>query len=220
MKRLIVLSAMALTACTIGHETDIDVAAARREMNIESRHAASGCTFVKDHEAYKNCLINTYKLNSPATYSTSTLEDGRAVAIVNPTKQQGTGATSACGLKPLPSSLDGGYEWAAPTTATETKTVETVCQKKFEPQQTVIQTVEEKVAPPEPEIIFVQQEPPQPEVVQTQVEFVAPQPEEFQQVIIAEPPQPQEVVWTQPVEVEPVCPCTDPNDPCPQCYDK
>ena len=197
-KGLIVLSAMALTACTIGHETDIDVAAAEREANIEARHAASGCTFVRDHEAYKNCLINTYKLNTPATYTTSTLQDGRSVAIVNSAQQNTGNTSSACGLKPLPSSLDSGYEWAAPTTTTETKTVETVCQKKFEPQQTVIQTVEETVPPPEPEIIFVQPELPQPEVVETQVEFVAP----------------------QPIEVEPVCPCADPNDPCPQCYDK
>lgn len=210
-KGFITLSAMALTACTIGHETDMDVAAAKREMNIEARHAVNGCTFIKDHEAYRNCLINTYKLNSPATYSTSTLEDGRPVAVVNPTQQNDVKATNACGLKPLPSSLDSGYEWAAPTTATETKTVETVCQKKFEPQQTVIQTVEETVTPPEPEIIFVQQEQPQP-VIQEQVEFVAPQP--------IEPPPPPKIVWSQPVETEPVCPCADPNDPCPQCYDK
>lgn len=209
-KGLIVLGAMALSACTIGHETDMDVAAAKREMNIEARHAASGCTFVHDHEAYKNCLLNTYKLNSPATYSTSTLEDGRAVAIVNPMDQgaKTTAATGTCGLKPLPSSTNSGYEWAAPTTASETRSVETVCQKKFEPQQTVIQTVKETITPPEPEVIFVQQEQPQPEVIETEVQLVEP------------PMVAPEVVWTQPVEIEPVCPCADPNDPCPQCYDK
>ncbi len=190
----IVLSTLLLGACTVGHETDMDAAAARREMNIEARHEVTGCTFVKDHEAYKNCLLNTYRLNSPATYSTSTLSDGRSVAIIHSNQQMGTSA-SACGLKPLPNSADK-YEWAAPTTASETKTVETVCQKKFEPQQTVIQTVEERVAPPEPEIIFVQQE-----------EQIAPLP--------PPPPMPPKYVVK-----EPVCPCEDPNDPCPQCYDK
>lgn len=194
-KGLIVLSTMLLGACTIGHEADMDAAAARREMNIEARHQATGCTFVKDHEAYKNCILNTYRMNSPATYSTSTLSDGRSVAIIHP-DQQGMGATSACGLQPLPTGADK-YEWAAPTTASETKTVETVCQKKFEPQQTVIQTVEEKIAPPEPEIIFVQQEAPAVELP-------------------AEKPLPPKKV----VPPAPVCPCADPNDPCPQCYDK
>lgn len=196
-KGLILLSAIAVSACTVGHETDMDVAAMKREMNIEARHATAGCTFARDHEAYKNCLLNTYNLNHPATYSTSTLQDGRAIAVINPAQQGAT--TSACGLKPLPNPADR-YEWAAPTTASETRTVETVCQKKFEPQQTVIQTVEERIPAPEPEVIFVQQEMPQ-----------------------ELPPAPEptvEVVWEQPKPAQPVCPCADPNDPCPQCYDK
>jgi len=195
-KGLITLSMLAITACTVGHETDMDVAAMKREANIEARHAATGCTFARDHEAYKTCLLNTYNLNHPATYSTTVLNDGRSVAVINPTQQYSGSQTSACGLQPLPSTMNG-YEWAAPTTASETRTTETVCQKKFEPQQTVIQTVEERIPPAEPEVIFVQQEAPQPPVVQ----------------------QPVEVVWSRP-EPQPTCPCADPNDPCPQCYDK
>ena len=190
--KFIILTALALTACTVGHETDIDRAAAKRELDIEARHQASGCTFVKDHEAYRNCLLNTYNVNSPATYSTTTMEDGRAVAVVN--QQSGGRGGSPCGLQPIPERAE--YEWAAPTTVSQMKSVETVCQKKFEPQQTVVQTVEEVIPPPAPEVVFVQQE---------------------------QVPPPQPVVEKRPVLVvreEPTCPCADPNDPCPQCYDK
>ena len=191
-KALVILGALALTGCTIGYETDIDRATAKREANIDARHQVSGCTFVRDHEAYKNCLMNTYNMNSPATYTTQNMQDGRPVAVIN----QGAAGTNGCGLKPIPATPE--YEWAAPTTVSQTNSVETVCQKKFEPQQTVIQTVEETIAPPEPEVIFIQQEPVQPVVIQ----------------------QPPKKVWAAPKAVEPVCPCADPNDPCPQCYDK
>ncbi len=190
-KALVIFGALALSACTLGYETDMDKATAKREANIDARHQISGCTFIREHEAYKNCLLNTYNLNSPATYTTKSMQDGRPVAVIN----QGKSNASACGLKPIPEQAE--YEWAAPTTVSQTNSVETVCQRAYEPQQTVIQTVEEKIAPPTPEVIFVQQEPVQP-VVQ----------------------QPVQQVWTAPVPVEPVCPCADPNDPCPQCYDK
>ena len=192
-KALVILGALALTACTTGFETDMDKATAKREANIDARHQVSGCTFVRDHEAYKNCLMNTYNMNSPATYTTQTMQDGRAVAVIN--HQQAAASAGGCGLKPIPAPAE--YEWAAPTTVSQTNSVETVCQKKFEPQQTVIQTVEETIPPPTPEVVFVQPEPVPPVVV---------------------PPPVQ--TWTAPVEVKPTCPCADPNDPCPQCYDK
>ncbi len=192
-KALIILGALTLTACSVGYETNLDKAAAKREANIDARHQVSGCTFIRDHEAYKTCLMNTYNVNTPATYTTQTMQDGRPVVVMS----QGTQATStACGLKPIPAQPE--YEWAAPTTVSQTNSVETVCQKKFEPQQTIVQTVEETIPPPTPEVVFVQQEPVQPVVVQ----------------------QPVQQVWTAPVPVAPTCPCADPNDPCPQCYDK
>ena len=191
-KTLVILGALALAACTTGYEPDMDKAAAKRAANIDARHQISGCTFARDHEAYKNCLMNTYNMNSPATYTTKTMQDGRSVAVIN--SQQMAAANTACGLKPIPAPAE--YEWAAPTTVSQTKSVETVCQKKFEPQQTVIQTVEETIPPPAPEVIFVQPEPVPP---------AAPQPVQ---------------TWQAPVEVQPTCPCADPNDPCPQCYDK
>lgn len=189
-KGLVILGALALSACTVGYETNIDKATARREANIDARHQVNGCTFVRDHEAYKNCLMNTYNVNSPALYTTQNMQDGRPVVVMNQGQNPARPASTGCGLKPIPAPAP--YEWAAPTTVSQTNSVETVCQKKFEPQQTVIQTVEETIPPPTPEVIFVQQEPVQP-VKQT---------------------------WTAPVRVEPVCPCADPNDPCPQCYDK
>ena len=187
-KLFVVLGAMALTACTIGHETDLDKAEAKRQANIDQRHQMIGCTFTRDHDAYRNCLLNTHLMNSPTTYTPQTLQDGRPVAVIHQQKQQNT-----CGLAPLPESEE--YQWAAPTTVSETRSVETLCQKKFEPQKTVIQTVEQPLPPPQPEVIFVEPEP-------------APQ------------PAPQPVRWQAAPEPQPTCPCADPNDPCPQCYDK
>ena len=197
-KGLVLLGALALTACTTGFETDVDVAAAKREANIAERRQVSGCTFVRDHDAYRNCLLHTYQMNTPATYSTSTMNDGRSVVVMNQTDAGQMAGGTACGLKPLPTQ-EPGYEWAAPTTVSHTQSVETVCQKRFEPQQTVIQTVEENLNPPPPEVVFV--EPEQPVVEQVP------------------PPKPARK-WVRPVEVAPKCPCEDPNDPCPQCYDK
>ena len=199
MRKGLIVLALALSACTVGYETNIDKAAAKREIDIDARHQASGCTFVRDHEAYRNCLLNTYNMNSPATYTTATMQDGRSVAVIN----QGASAhtTSACGLQPIP--VKEEYEWAAPTTVSQTRSVETVCQKKFEPQQTVVQTVEEVIPPPAPEVIFVQQE--------------QEPPVEQQEVVVVEAPQP---VWRAEPAPKVVCPCPDPNDPCPQCYDK
>ena len=148
-KGFVVLSALLISACTLGYETDIDKATAKREANIDARHQISGCTFVRDHDAYRNCLMNTYNLNSPATYTTQNMQDGRPVAVVSQPQQ----ANTPCGLKPIPQAPE--YEWAAPTTVSQTNSVQTVCQKKFEPQQTVIQTVEETIPPPQPEVIFV-----------------------------------------------------------------
>ncbi len=204
-KGLVILGALVLSACTVGHETDLDAAAQKRALNIETRHQATGCTFVRDHDEYRNCLLNTYNLQKPATYHTSTLQDGRPVAIVNPTVQ----GVAPCGLPAI--QTQQRYEWAAPTTASQTTTVETLCQKKFEPQQTVIQTTEEVMPAPIPEepqteVIFVQQEPTDAMEITEQTVVV---------------PEPEPVVWAQaPMAAEPVCPCPDPNDPCPQCYDK
>ncbi|MBQ4471968.1 MAG: hypothetical protein II942_01815 [Alphaproteobacteria bacterium] len=196
-KGLVLLGALALGACTTGLETDMDVAAAKREANIAERRQVSGCTFVRDHDAYRNCLLHTYQMNQPATYTTSTMNDGRSVVVTTQNQQPGAVAGStACGLKPLPVQ-EPGYEWAAPTTVSHTQSVETVCQKRFEPQQTVIQTVEENLNPPPPEVVFVEPEQP----------------------VVVEAPKPVRK-WKRPAPVAPKCPCEDPNDPCPQCYDK
>lgn len=199
-KGLVILGAMALSACTVGFESNIDKAEEIREQNIAQRHQTAGCTFVRDHESYKNCLINTYNLNSPATYSTTMMNDGRPVAVV--TNTASSTAQTACGLQPIPKTEK--YEWAAPTTTSQVHTVETVCQKQFQPQQTVIQTVEHSLEQPKPEVIFVQPE------QETIVE---------ETVVDSEPELIDAELWAQ-AEEELKCPCEDPNDPCTHCYDK
>ena len=193
----IILGALALVACTTGYETDLTKAATIRQENIDARRAMNGCQFVREHDAQRNCLLATYQMNSPRTYNAQQLQDGRSVAVVS-SQQSGQ---SGCGLKPLPT--ESAYEWAGPTTATQSQSVETVCQKSFEPRETVIQTVEESIAPPTPEVVFVE-----------------PEPVGVEAVTMQTGPRPVQAAWVAPVEEEVTCPCLDPNDPCPQCYDK
>jgi len=191
-KVLFILGSLALTACTVGHELDLDKAAAKRQEHLDEYHRVNGCTLTHDLEGYHDCLLNTQLANSPKTYTPRMLQDGRPIAVV-----QQASSSSPCGLKALPNKQPE-YPWVAPTTTSETKSVETLCQRKFEPRQTVIQTIEQPIPAPQPEVIFVEREAP------------APAP-----VVVATPaPAPAPVQW------QPQCPCADPNDPCPQCYEK
>ena len=69
-KTLITLGCIMLSAC-VAHDTDLDAQAARRQARIDARHQAVGCQFARDHEAYRNCVMNTYYMQHPRTYTQS-----------------------------------------------------------------------------------------------------------------------------------------------------
>ena len=148
-------------------------------------------------------VLNTYYMQHPKTYETHELANGQPVAVVSngPVACRGP----ECRTMPVPP-LPPSKPQIVPYSTTETTTVETKCTKKYQTQEASVITTE--VLPtPAPVIV-------------TQTETVAPVP--------AVEPDPDPTWWEtyqaekkpEPVSAQPVCPCPDPNDPCPQCFDK
>ena len=190
---LVIMGSLLLSAC-VAHDTDLDARAAQRQAALNLRHQTTGCTFTSDHDAYRNCILNTYYMRHPQTYIPAELENGQPLAVT------GTGCPAS-----HPPVLAGIAEpqqphpWAAPMTEAHTSSVETVCEKTYQPQEAVITTTEMPINPPAPEVIVVEQEP------------AAPEPAPTWWASYQENKKP---------EPAPKCPCEDPNDPCPQCYNK
>ncbi len=212
MKRylLAILGASLLGAC-VPHETDVYAAQEKRNDRLSRKRAEVGCTFVRDHDAYRQCVLNTYQMQHPSTYETHELSNGQPVAVVGnaPAPCQGP-ACRTMRVAPLPSV---GPQ-IAPYSTMETTTVETNCTKNYQRQEASLVTTE--VLPP-----------PAPVQIITQAETVVP----VQPVVAPVPavePDPDPTWWEtyqakkkpEPAPQKPVCPCPDPNDPCPQCFDK
>jgi len=202
MKKLSITlcACVALSGCTFGFDPDVDSAAGTRNSHRADYRAEFGCPLTDDHEAYRQCLINTYYGTHPKTYRTTVDEKGRSVAVVKDETK---------------SSYDkdtGNY-----------KTERVI----------VIETTEELV--PASSTI--------PPIPMPQLETVKPAPvteieKNFDEVEIVETTPVQKV--SEPVKEAPAatwwdtyqknkptdqkvkegCPCENPNDPCPQCYDK
>ena len=194
---LIIMGSLLLTAC-VAHDTDLDAQAAERQAQRNEQQQTMGCTFSHDHDAYRNCILNTYYTRHPRTYIPAELDNGQPVAVTGPGYHMGTP------VLPVIAEPQQPQLWAAPTVEAHSSSVETVCEKTYQPQEAVITTTEMPLNPPAPEVIVVEQEP-----------APAPQPA----------PQPR-TWWTEYQENKPApapapkCPCEDPNDPCPQCYNK
>ena len=214
-KKLAILLACSLLGACVYHETDMQLAQEQRDAALMQKRAQVGCSFLRDHDAYRQCLLDTYYSKYPTGYTTREMTNGQSVAIVNGGAQaQPLTFSSGCGCntcnRPAPtcSTCNQGQMQVAPLpasgpqivpyTTTATTTVGTTCTKNYMPQVASVTTTE--VIPP----LKVQPLP-------------APTP-------VAPPPEPtwwQEYQTTKKVEpVKPVCPCPDPNDPCPQCVDK
>ncbi|MBP5343724.1 MAG: hypothetical protein J6Y85_01425 [Alphaproteobacteria bacterium] len=198
-KTLVIMGSLLLSAC-VAHDTDLDAQAAQRQEKLNERQQTTGCTFARDHDAYRNCILNTYYMRQPQTYIPAELDNGQPLAVTGPRYHAGTPVLQAI-VEPQPQRL-----WAAPTVEAHSTSVETVCEKSYQPQEAVITTTEMPLNPPPPEVIVVEQE-------------VAPAP--------APQPEPQPRTWWKEYQEnkpapapEPKCPCEDPNDPCPQCYNK
>ena len=57
----LLLSCSLLGAC-VRYETDLQAAQEKRDFDLAQKRAAVGCTFVRDHDAYRQCVLNTYYL--------------------------------------------------------------------------------------------------------------------------------------------------------------
>ena len=205
MKRylLTVLGCSLLGAC-VAHETDLQAAQAERDAALLKKRSTVGCSFIRDHDAYRQCLMNTYYMQHPSTYETRELTTGQPLAVIsNPSPGCGT-ATCATKLAPLPAS---GPQ-IVPYSTSESRTIETTCTQNYQAQEASVTTTE--ILPPPPPVQIVTEPAPAPE----------PAP--------AVEPEPDPTWWEtyeaektpEPEPAQPECPCPDPNDPCPQCVEK
>ena len=209
-KKLVILLACSLLGACVYHETDMQLAQEQRDAALMQKRAQVGCSFLRDHDAYRQCLLNTYYSKYPSGYETREMTNGQSVAIVGGSNQAQSFNTG-CGCNtcnnPTPPCWQSQAQIAplpapgpqiVPYTTTASTTIDTSCTKNYVPQVASITTTEVIPAP-----LKVQPLP-------------APTP--------VAPPEPtwwQEYQTTKKVEpVKPVCPCLDPNDPCPQCVDK
>lgn len=213
-KSLLILgSTLALSGCMFGFDPDVDSAAQTREEHHTAYRHEFGCPLTDDHELYRNCLVNTYKNTHPKTYATEVAENGKSVAVVkNETKTSYDKETDTYKTERV--IVIETEERLVPVPAPVVPPVPTETIKPVEPtpacdacandawDDEIVDVIEE--APlPEPKPVVVKQTPP--------------------------PAKPEPTTWWDtykkdkdlaPAPKKPVCPCPDPNDPCPQCVDK
>ncbi len=221
---------LALLAGCTSYNPDIDVAAEQRAQNRSEIRAEIGCQFADSHAAYRECLLNTYNKNKPRTYCTTTTETGASVAVVSegevlPTNeaimQQAAIRTGMVTVQPMP--VVAPAPTVIPITPQETVPCTTAPGQPCTYQTTG--EVYEMEVPATP--CGAAECPPLMEgpktVTVTTTETVTEKPIE---VVPAPEPLPEKTWWeTYQEEKAPeapkvVCPCPDPNDPCPQCNPK
>ena len=194
---LVVLGCSLLGAC-VAHEANLQAAQEKRDAALMQKRSEVGCTFIRDHDAYRQCIMNTYYMQHPATYETHELTTGQPIAVIS---NAGCGR-SGCADKVAPLPASGPQ--IVPYSASESRTVETTCTQNYQTQEASVTTTE--VLPPPAPVQIVTQPAPVP----------------------AAEPEPDPTWWEtyqaekkpEPAPAQPVCPCPDPNDPCPQCFDK
>ncbi|MBQ9090612.1 MAG: hypothetical protein IJY58_06150 [Alphaproteobacteria bacterium] len=224
-----------LSACT-AFEPDLDKAAEERAKNRAEIRNAIGCQFVDDHDAYRRCVIATYENNKPKTYTVAEDCSGQPVAVVSEGVSKGTVmADGQVQTKQVTTTVKEVAVQPAPQPV-----VQTVPAVQVQPAQVVVQEVapcgmaancvyktqelyEAEMKPCTtcaPQKVIVEQ----PKVVTvTTTETVVEKPLE---VVPAPKPLPNETWWETyqkekaPAQPKVVCPCPDPNDPCPQCVTK
>jgi len=206
-RRWLILLGGALLGGCVSHETNLQVAQEERDAMLLNKRIKEGCQFVRDQDAYRECLLNTYYSQYPKGYQTAELVDGEPIAIVSNSRASYTqGQRMVTQVAPLPSP---GPQIVPYSTSEVTTVDSTFTQDYVAPKTTIVKT-EEVVA----QVPVAQPAP----VVQP---VVMPQP------VVVQAPQQDPSWWDSyqqtrvtPVSVQPVCPCPDPNDPCPQCFEK
>lgn len=168
-----------------------------RAGRIAERKAENGCTLLETQKEYRDCVIATAQKNSPKTYTTAENSDGEAIAIIK-------------GEKPCTNQCAERWKAKHSTEILEEVESETIIEQT--PKQTVViqeavaETIVEPILEPVPASV------PVPVVIQ---EAVAPAPV-------------QDKTWWEQYQKDKasdvadkvICPCPDPNDPCPQCAQK
>ena len=195
MKKYIVglMGILLLSGCT-SYEPDIDEAKAARDENHRAMRSEYGCPMSDDHATYRQCLLSTYARQSPHTFTTTVLEDGRPVAVIsNATIMQSRGGIEKDVSAPQPQE-----SWVTES-VTVVETVETDAVGAAEPVDMLEPSVTTTVTTTE----VATEETPQPQQDPTWWET-------YQQ---NRPPEDN-------TAEKGGCPCPDPNEPCPQCFDK
>lgn len=211
-----------LSACT-SFEPDLDKAAQERAESRAEIRSQIGCQFPNDHDAYRRCVISTYEHNKPKTFTTSQDCSGQPVAVVSSGATKGTVyadgvVTQTSGVSAQPTQTGQSVQTTTQQLATVPCSSQTgncfyTTQELYESQMAPCTTCGvEQVVVEQPKIVTVEQ-----------TETVVQKPLE---VVPAPQPLPDKTWWEtyqeekQPAKPTVVCPCPDPNDPCPQCVTK
>lgn len=217
---------MLLSACT-SYQPDLDEAA---EVRIQSRseiRSEIGCQFADTNATYRECVLATYRKQKPKTFSVTTSCDGQPVAVVSNGE-----------LKPTNPAIMQSAGVVTNTVVTQVPVQTTVSQPAQTPQQAgCVSLPGQPCVYQQPGEVYEYQMPATPcgeaecppliegpkTVTVTTTETVTEKPIE---VVPMPEPLPEKTWWeTYQEEKAPeapkvVCPCPDPNDPCPQCNPK
>ena len=155
---LLVLGCSLLGAC-VAHEADIQAAQEKRDAALMQKRSEVGCTFLRDHDAYRQCIMNTYYMQHPQTYETHELTTGQPIAVISNTSCGNAGC--AAKVAPLPAS---GPQ-IVPYSTSESRTVETTCTQNYQAQEASVTTTE-VLPPPAPVQIVTQAAPAPAEITQ------------------------------------------------------
>ena len=202
---------LALLGACSNYNPDIDVAAEKRAISRSEIRDSIGCQFLDTQATYRECLLATYNAKKPRTYSVTTNANGQPVAVVS------TGIVSttqtvvnepAQGV--IMVNADGTP--ACPTAPGQPCTYQT--QEIYQAQMPAIPCGDGSCPPmvEGPTTVTV-----------TTTETVTEKPIE---VVPMPEPLPEKTWWEtyqeakEPTAPKVVCPCPDPNDPCPQCVGK
>ncbi len=209
-KRCGVLIACILLGGCIGHETNFQASQEERDAMLLNKRMKEGCQFVRDQDAYRECLLNTYYSQYPKGYRTAELSDGEPIAIVSEARASSCTGTQNQRMVNQVAPLPSVGPQIIPYSTREVTTTDSVYTHDYVmPQATVVKTQEVVAQVPVEQPLPVVQPVVMPQPVQTPI------------------PQQDPTWWenyqqnrTAPVVSKPVCPCPDPNDPCPQCFEK
>lgn len=235
MKKLfcLFLAFQMLSACAF-YEDPSDAA---REERLSAKQATQGCSMRDDNQGIRDCVLQTADKNSPKTYTTGELSSGQPIAVVKntPVKAQPvyeplnsldmnygkraegqSGATGPDNQVTITTTIEAtGPVVVAPPTVAMTETVGT--------QPVNVSSGTGKESYP---IVVGEKEKPVVKLTAPETKSAAQQKNSIPATV--EPLKENDPKWwdkyvseKKPEAVKKEgCPCKDPNDPCPQCYEK